>query len=326
MNNKSNHYYRGRRYRNHPILRESLTETIIEKRTLVQPVFITEAETAPVPISSMPGIQRYPLESSLRYVETLMNSGINKIILFGIPAEKDALGKEAYNTKGVIQNAVREFKKKFGNDIYIITDVCMCEYTSHGHCGIIKNQNVDNDSTLPYLSRIALSHVEAGADMVAPSDMMDGRIQIIREGLDNNGFTDIPIMSYSVKYASAFYGPFREAADSAPEYGDRKGYQLNPASRKKALLEGMADISEGSDIIMVKPALPYLDILNELKNRTDLPLAAYQVSGEYAMIKAASEKGWLDEKTAINESLLSIKRAGADLIITYFAQEVANDK
>lgn len=315
-------FFRGRRYRNNPILREALNENIIEKRMLIQPIFISESEKNSEPIKSMPGIYRHSLESSLHYLEKLIRQGVNKVILFGIPTNKDEMGTEAYNEKGIIQSSVEKIKKHFGKDIYVITDVCMCEYTSHGHCGIVSDFGVDNDRTLPYLGKIALSHVVAGADMVAPSDMMDGRIQIIRSILDNYGHYNTPIMSYSVKYASAFYGPFRDAADSAPAYGDRKGYQLNPASRKKALLEAINDTKEGSDILMVKPAMPYLDILNELRNTTHLPLAAYQVSGEYAMIKAAAQNGWLDEKSAIYESLLSIKRAGADLIITYFAGDM----
>ncbi len=318
-------FYRGRRYRENPILRRALQETTIDRNKLIQPVFFTEAPGS-TEVSSMPGMYRHSVESSLPYLERLLKKGINKIIAFGIPAEKDETGSAAFESDGIIQKALRETKKRFGNDLYLITDVCMCEYTSHGHCGIIRGNNVDNDATLPYLGKIALSHVDAGADMVAPSDMMDGRVGIIRNALDTNGYTGTPILAYSIKFASSFYGPFRDAAGSTPGFGDRKGYQLNPPNSRISLLEAYADMEEGADILMVKPALPYLDILKELRISTKLPLAAYQVSGEYSMIKAAVEKGWLEEKSAVRESLVSIFRAGADLVITYFAEDLDYDQ
>jgi len=268
----------------------------------------------------MPGVYQMSIDYVVEEVVQLEKMGIPAIILFGIPSHKDEIGSEAYNENGIIQQAIRAIKENSG--IYVITDVCMCEYTNHGHC-VIKNGDVDNDTTLHYLAMEALSHVKAGADMVAPSDMMDGRVSAIREILDKNGFYNTPIMSYAVKYASAFYGPFRDAAESTPQFGDRRSYQMDPANRIEALREARYDVEEGADILMVKPALPYLDIIRDIKENYDLPLAAYNVSGEYSMIMAGINNGWFEKDRVIMESLTSIKRAGADIILTYFAKDVA---
>jgi porphobilinogen synthase len=270
----------------------------------------------------MPGIYQMDIENTVKECIELERLGIKAIILFGIPKHKDELGSEAYNENGIIQNAIRAIKQNTKN-LYIITDVCMCEYTSHGHCGIIKDNDVNNDETLKYLALEALSHAKAGADMVAPSDMMDGRIMAIRDILDSNNFENIPIMSYSAKFASAYYGPFRDAAESTPNFGDRRSYQMDPANRLEAIRESELDLLEGADILMVKPALAYLDIIRETKDNFNVPLAAYNVSGEYSMIMGAIERGWFEKDRIILETLTSIKRAGADLILTYFAKEVA---
>ena len=270
----------------------------------------------------MPGIYQQSVDNIVAEAQEVHELGIPAVILFGIPDFKDEVGSSAYDEKGIIQETVRELKRQVPG-LAVITDVCMCEYTSHGHCGVIRNGDVDNDATLVLLCREALSHARAGADMVAPSDMLDGRVHAIREALDANGFTGLPIMSYAVKYASGYYGPFREAAESTPQFGDRRSYQMDPANRLEALREAASDIDEGADIIMVKPGLPYLDILRDLRNEYNLPLAVYNVSGEYSMVKAAAAQGWIDEERVVLETMIGFKRAGADIIITYHAKEVA---
>ncbi|MCX8084606.1 MAG: porphobilinogen synthase [Calditerrivibrio sp.] len=312
---------RGRRLRRNETVRRMVRETKLSLDDLIFPLFIAEGEGVKKEIASMPGIYQMSIDYVVKECIELEKLGILSVILFGIPARKDEWGSEAYNDNGVIQKAIKAIKQN--TNLYVITDVCMCEYTSHGHCGIIKDGDVDNDETLKYLAMEALSHAKAGADMVAPSDMMDGRVAAIRDILDDNGFSNIPIMSYAVKYASAFYGPFRDAAESTPQFGDRRSYQMDPANRLEALREARYDIEEGADILMVKPALPYLDIVRELRDRYDLPIAAYNVSGEYSMIMAAAKNGWIDKDRVIMESLTGIKRAGADLILTYFAKDVA---
>jgi porphobilinogen synthase len=313
---------RGRRLRSNPAIRKMVRETHLSVDDLIYPLFVAEGEGIKKEISSMPGVYQMSIEHIVTECQKLKALGVPAVILFGIPEHKDALGSQAYDKHGVIQNAIRAIKHEVP-EMYVVTDVCMCEYTDHGHCGIIKNNDVDNDETLKYLALEALSHVEAGADMVAPSDMMDGRIITIRDILDGNGYHNIPIMSYAVKYSSAFYGPFREAAESTPSFGDRKTYQMDPANRREALREAMSDVEEGADILMVKPGLPYLDIIRELADNFDKPIAAYNVSGEYAMLHAAAQRGWLDYEKVMFESLLSMKRAGAKLILTYFAKDAA---
>ncbi|NPA39907.1 MAG: porphobilinogen synthase [Thermodesulfobacteria bacterium] len=314
--------YRPRRLRRTEEIRALVRETHLTVNDLIYPLFICEGKGIKQEIRSMPGIYRFSIDEVLKEIEEVMNLGIKAVILFGIPDKKDEVGTSAYVKDGIIQRAVRKIKQKFPK-LVVITDVCMCEYTSHGHCGIIRNGEVDNDLTLEQLAKIAVSHAKAGADIVAPSDMMDGRVARIREALDEAGFPNVAIMSYSVKYCSSFYGPFREAAESAPKFGDRRSYQMDPANSREALREAYLDVEEGADIIMVKPAMPYLDIIKMLRSEFNHPIAAYQVSGEYAMIKAAGKLGFLDEERVMWESLISIKRAGADLIITYFAKEVA---
>ena len=312
---------RPRRLRYNLAMREMVRETTLERRNLVYPIFVVEGENIKEEISSLKGIFHFSLDRLEEEIKELADLGIQYVILFGIPNEKDAFGKEAYSEKGIVQEAIRKVKE-IAPDMYVITDVCMCQYTDHGHCGILSKEGyVQNDVTLPYLARIAVSHAKAGADMVAPSDMMDGRVAAIRAALDENGFMNVPIMAYSAKYASSFYGPFRAAAHSAPAFGDRKTYQMDIANTDEALREVELDLEEGADIVMVKPALSYLDIIRRVKDNFNAPIAAYNVSGEYAMIKMAVENGLLDEK-AIYESVLSIKRAGADIIITYFAKEL----
>jgi len=316
-------FFRGRRLRKNPNLRNMVQETILRPEDLIQPYFVVETDQAKFKqeIKAMPGQYQLGLDQLEVQVAKAMENGLKAIILFGLPAQKDLKASSAYAQDGIIQKALRHLKNKFP-ELVLITDVCLCEYTSHGHCGLIADNYVQNDPTLELLAKTALSHAQAGADIVAPSDMMDGRIWAIRKNLDENGYVELPIMSYAVKYASSFYGPFREAAQSAPQFGDRKSYQMNPANTNEAILEAMADIKEGADIIMVKPGLPYLDILARLKERIYHPLAAYQVSGEYSQIKAAALNGWIDEKQVVLESLLSLKRAGAKLILTYFAEQV----
>ncbi len=313
---------RPRRLRKNENIRSLIRETRLSIENFIYPIFVEEGSNIKEEIPSMEGIYRYSVDKVLKEVEEVESLGIKHILLFGIPEYKDEFGTEGYAEDGIVQKATREIKKNF-SEMYIITDICMCEYTSHGHCGILTDTGyIDNDKTLEYLGKIALSHVKAGADMVAPSDMMDGRIEYIRNYLDDNGFETIPIMAYSTKYASSFYGPFRDAADSSPVFGDRKSYQMDPANSDEAMREIELDIIEGADIIMVKPALSYLDIIRRAKDNFNMPLAAYNVSGEYSMLKLAVKEGLLDE-TAILESLLSIKRAGADIIISYFAKDIA---
>jgi len=314
--------YRPRRLRRTENIRSLVRETHLTVNDLIYPLFICEGKNVKQEIRSMPEVYRFSIDKALEEIKEATQLGIKAVLLFGIPDKKDEVGTSAYIEKGIIQKAVRAIKDKFP-ELIVITDVCLCEYTSHGHCGIIKNGEVDNDLTLEVLAKIAVSHAKAGADIVAPSDMMDGRVERIREALDEAGFSHVSIMSYAVKYCSAFYGPFREAAESAPKFGDRRSYQMDPANSREALREASLDIEEGADIIMVKPAMPYLDIIKMLRNEFNYPIAAYQVSGEYAMIKAASKLGWLDEEKILWESLISIKRAGADLIITYFAKKIA---
>ncbi len=314
--------YRPRRLRRGETLRRMVRETALTPDDLILPLFVTYGKGVKKPITSMPGHYQLSVDNIRKEAKEIKALGIPAVILFGIPEHKDETGSSAFDPKGPVQQAIKDIKDKVPG-LLVITDVCMCEYTSHGHCGIIKDNDVDNDSTLELLSREALSHAEAGADMVAPSDMMDGRVGAIRDTLDENGFTDTPVMSYAAKYASAFYGPFREAAESTPQFGDRRTYQMDPGNTDEALKEVALDIEEGADIVMVKPALPYLDIITRIKTEFRLPVAAYNVSGEFSMIKAAAEKGWLDGDRAMMESLMSIKRAGADMILTYFAKEAA---
>ena len=317
-------FYRGRRLRRTPSLREMVRETELRPADLIQGYFVVDTDDASFekPIPSMPGQSQHSVETLVWRVGQAMDKGLKSAIIFGLPAKKDPVASGAYADDGIVQKAVRRLKEAYPA-LVVVTDVCLCEYTSHGHCGLLDGQGeVQNDPTLELLAKTALSHVRAGADMVAPSDMMDGRVGAIRTTLDDAGFSHIPVMSYAVKYASAFYGPFREAADSAPAFGDRRGYQMDPGNAREALREAAADLAEGADILMVKPAMPYLDILRMLRDTTDVPLAAYQVSGEYAMLKAAMANGWLDPQRTILESLVGIKRAGADMIITYFAEEV----
>ena len=314
--------YRPRRLRKNEKLRGMVRETELSVNHLVYPVFVKEMSENRVAIPSMPGIHQFSIEGLLGEVEEVAKFSIPAILLFGIPENKDEDGSGAVDKNGIIPQAVRAVKKRFGNDVLVITDVCMCEYTSHGHCGIVNNGTVDNDETLKLLARSALAHVMAGADMVAPSDMMDGRVKAIREMLDLHGDYTTPVMSYAAKYASCLYGPFRDAAESAPQFGDRKGYQMDPPNEREALREIALDIEEGADIIMVKPALFYLDVLARARATFNIPLAAYSVSGEYSMIRFAAEKGAIDLKRAVLEGTTAIKRAGADIIITYFAKDI----
>ena len=313
---------RLRRLRRTEALRALVRETKVEIGDLVYPLFVVEGSQAKQEITSMPGICRYSNGLLPAEVEGIAKLGIPAIMLFGIPEKKDEIGSSAYHPEGVIQQAIRTIKKA-APELLVVTDVCLCEYTSHGHCGVVVDGDVDNDKTLELLAKTALSHAEAGADVVAPSDMMDGRVKAIRETLDGNGFQHIPILAYAAKYASAFYGPFREAAESAPQFGDRRSYQMDPPNWREALREVAQDIAEGADIVMVKPALPYLDVIHKVRDTFNHPLAAYSVSGEYAMMKAAAEQGWLDERGIVLETLTAIKRAGADIIITYYAKEAA---
>ncbi|MFO7812022.1 MAG: porphobilinogen synthase [Pelovirga sp.] len=314
--------YRPRRLRRNATLRRMVRETHLRVDDLIYPMFSAFGTNIKKEISSMPGINQQSLEHIVAEAKEVRDLGIPAVILFGIPETKDAVGSDAYSDSGIIQNTIRAIKVEVP-ELLVITDVCLCEYTDHGHCGVIKDGDVDNDATLELLAREALSHVQAGADIVAPSDMMDGRIAAIRMILDDHGFEQIPIMSYAVKYASSYYGPFREAAESTPDFGDRRSYQMDPANRLEALREAAQDVAEAADFLMVKPALAYLDLLRELKDNFDLPLVAYNVSGEYSMIKAAAEKGWIDGDGVMMETLLGMKRAGADLIITYHAKEAA---
>ena len=315
-------YNRTRRLRKSEGIRRLVQETKLSVDDFVYPLFIEEGENIETEIVSMPGIKRYSLDRISKELEEVVELNIPAVLLFGIPSNKDEEGTETWNDNGIMQQAIRFIKKNYPT-LYVITDVCFCEYTSHGHCGIIHNNDVENDATLVNIAKQVVSHAKAGVDMVAPSGMMDGTIKMVREALDNTGFVNLPIMAYSVKYASSFYGPFRDAADSAPSFGDRRTYQMDPANRDEGLREANFDDQEGADILMVKPALSYLDIIRDLKNDFDRPIACYNVSGEYAMVKAAAEKGWIDGEKVMMESLLSMKRAGASIIITYFAKEAA---
>ncbi|MGB9692287.1 MAG: porphobilinogen synthase [Candidatus Sumerlaeaceae bacterium] len=313
---------RLRRMRMSEPLRRLVRETHLAVEQLVQPLFVVEGRGQRQPIASMPGIERLSLDELEDEAHELAELGLGGVILFGIPSHKDEYATSAYDPMGIVQRAVATVKR-VAPDLVVLTDVCLCEYTSHGHCGLVKGGKILNDPTLEILCKVAVSHAEAGADIVAPSDMMDGRVSAIREALDAAGFSDVPILSYSSKFASAFYGPFRDAAYSTPAFGDRRSHQLDPANPREAVRESLQDLAEGADMLMVKPALPYLDVLHELRNRCDLPLAAYQVSGEYAMIKAAAHHGWLDEQRVVEETLFAIRRAGADVILTYFAKQYA---
>jgi porphobilinogen synthase len=297
-------------------------ETTLSPDDFIYPLFVTYGRDVKKPIRSMPGCYQQSVDNIVRTAKEIFSLGIPGVILFGIPEHKDEIGSEAFSPEGVVQQSIKAIKDSVP-ELMVITDVCMCEYTSHGHCGIVKDGEVLNDPTLELLQKEAVSHAYAGADMVAPSDMMDGRVKAIREALDREGFTNIPIMSYAAKYASAFYGPFREAAESAPQFGDRRSYQMDPPNRREALKEVALDIEEGADIVMVKPALAYLDVISDVKNMFDVPVAAYNVSGEYSLVKAAAELGWIDHDRIMMEILISIKRAGADIILTYFAPEAA---
>ena len=316
--------YRPRRLRQNEAFRRMIRETKLSVDDLILPLFAISGKGVKNPIESMPGHYQLSVDNLVKTSKEAFELGVPAVILFGIPNKKDPLGTRAYAKDGIVQKATRALKEKLP-DMAVITDVCLCQYTDHGHCGVIDGQNIDNDASLDLLARTALSHAAAGADMVAPSDMMDGRVAEIRNILDENDFNNLPIMSYAAKYCSAYYGPFRDAADSAPKFGDRRTYQMDPANALEAIREVSMDIEEGADIIMVKPALAYLDIICRIREETDLPVAAYNVSGEYSMIKAAAEKGWLDGKKVMMETLTAIKRAGADLILTYFAIEAAKE-
>lgn len=311
---------RPRRLRRTSAIRDMVRETTLSVKDFIAPLFVKHGKGVKDPISSMPGQYQFSVDTIVKEAGELWSLGIPAVILFGLPDEKDGTGSRSWAEDGIVQRAVAAIKESLP-EMVVMTDVCLCEYTDHGHCGVIMNGVVDNDATLELLARQALSHVRAGADFVAPSDMMDGRVAAIRTALDQEGYQDIGILSYAVKYASAFYGPFRDAADSAPQFGDRTGYQMDPANLLEALKEAELDMEEGADMIMVKPAMPYLDIISRVREVSLLPLAAYNVSGEYAMVKAAAEKGWIDGERVMMEMLISIKRAGADLILTYFAKE-----
>jgi len=313
---------RPRRLRRSDTLRRMVRETRLSPDNLIQPLFVCPGRDVVRPVPSMPGVAQMSVDKIVAEARAIHKAGVPAVILFGIPSRKDAVGSEAWNDDGEVQRAIRELKEHVPG-LVVITDVCMCEYTDHGHCGALKDNDVDNDATLELLAREALSHARAGADIVAPSDMMDGRVGAIRTALDQNGFSSIAIMAYSAKFASAFYGPFRDAAESAPQFGDRRSYQMDPPNGDEALREVELDLQEGADIVMVKPALPYLDLIWRVKTRFRVPVAAYNVSGEYSMIRAAGINGWIDEERAVLEVLTAIRRAGADLILTYFAKDVA---
>jgi porphobilinogen synthase len=314
--------YRPRRLRRTVAIRRMVRETLLTPADFIYPLFVAPGKAVRQEVAAMPGVSRLSVDFLVEEVKSVWEAGVPAVLIFGLPQQKDETGSEAASPRGAVQQAVRALKKALP-ELVVITDVCLCGYTSHGHCGIVHKGEIDNDATLEVLAQVAVSHAEAGADMVAPSDMMDGRVGAIREALDDRGFEMVGILSYAVKYASAFYGPFREAAESAPKYGDRRGYQMDPANAREAMREATLDVEEGADILMVKPALPYLDIISQLAGEFDLPIAAYQVSGEYSMIKAAAARGWLDEQAVMLESLTAIKRAGADMILTYFAKDAA---
>jgi len=322
MTHHTNQFNRLRRTRMNPIIRSMVRETELSKNDFIYPLFAVPGKNFKKPISSMPGVFQMSVDEIVRECTDVKKLGIPAVILFGIPEKKDEVGSGAYDPNGIIQQAVRAIKKEVP-ELYVITDVCLCEYTSHGHCGIVKGDEILNDPSIELLAKESLTHAQAGADLVAPSDMFDGRVKAIREILDNNNFQNLPIMSYAAKYASGFYGPFREAAESTPQFGDRRSHQMDPANSDEAIREVRADIEEGADIVMVKPALPYLDIIRRVKDEFRMPTAAYNVSGEYSMIKAAGKMGWIDEERVMLEVLTGIKRAGADLILTYFAKDAA---
>ena len=311
-----------RRLRRTQALRDLIRETDISPSHLVQPLFVVAGEGVREEVPSMPGVQRLSISELVTEGEEVFAAGIRAVLLFGIPAAKDETGSGAYDEEGVVQLAVRALKEAVP-ELTVITDVCLCEYTSHGHCGFVRDGEVDNDITVELLAKTAIAQAEAGADVVAPSDMMDGRVGVIRHQLDEEGHPNVPILAYSAKYASAFYGPFRDAAGSTPEFGDRRGYQMDPANAAEAVREAKLDLAEGADMLMVKPATPYLDVIRRVKEETDAPLAAYQVSGEYSMLRAAAANGWIDERAAVLETLTAIRRAGADVVITYFAKQAA---
>ena len=313
---------RLRRLRATPALRALARETSLSAADLVQPLFVCHGEKVRRPVASMPGQAQLSVDEAAREAEALAKAGVGGVILFGLPASKDPEGREAYDEKGIIPKALRALRRA-APDLLLWADVCLCEYTDHGHCGILNGDQVDNDRTLPLLARASVAYAAAGADLIAPSDMMDGRVGAIRRALDDAGHAETPIVAYSAKYASAFYGPFREAAESAPKFGNRRGYQMDPANSDEALREVALDLEEGADMVMVKPALPYLDVIRRVKDRFGVPVAAYNVSGEFAMIRAAAQNGWLDGERAALETLTSIRRAGADVILTYFAKEIA---
>jgi porphobilinogen synthase len=313
---------RHRRLRQSANLRAMVRETHLHVEDLIYPIFVVEEKGVKREVPSMPGIYQFSLDRLNEEMDEVVQLGIKSVIVFGVPAEKDEVGSQAYCEHGIVQEAIRQIKANYP-DIVVIADTCLCEYTSHGHCGVVENEQVLNDPSLELLVKTAVSQAKAGADIIAPSNMMDGFVAAIRQGLDEAGFTNVPIMSYAIKYASAFYGPFRDAADSAPQFGDRKTYQMDPANRLEAFREAESDVREGADFLMVKPALAYLDIIRDIKNHFHLPLVAYNVSGEYSMVKAAAQNGWINEKDIVMEMLIGMKRAGADLIITYFAKDVA---
>lgn len=313
---------RPRRLRENAVIRKMVRETRLDKSSLVYPIFVMEGEGITEEIPSMPGQYRYSIDTFIVKLKELLAHGVSSVMIFGIPDQKDEIGSGAYDSNGIVQRALRAAKKAVP-DMYYITDVCMCEYTSHGHCGILNGNDVDNDPTLELLAKTALSHAEAGADMVAPSDMMDGRVLAIRRKLDENGYSRVPIMSYAVKYASAFYGPFRDAADSAPKFGDRKTYQMDFHNVREGIKEALTDVEEGADIVMVKPAMSFLDVLTKVHDVVNVPVACYSVSGEYAMVKAAAQNGWIDEDRIVGEMAVSAFRAGAQIYITYYAERIA---
>ncbi|MCM3743500.1 porphobilinogen synthase [Sporosarcina luteola] len=315
-------FRRNRRLRNSATIRSMVRETILRKEDFIYPLFIIEGENVKNEISSMPGIYQLSLDRLLEEVEEVVSLGIPSVILFGIPAEKDATGTGAFDDEGIVQRATRLIKEKYP-DLVVIADTCLCEYTDHGHCGVVHGSDILNDPSLELLAKTAVSQAKAGADIIAPSNMMDGFVVAIRQALDEEGFENVPIMSYAVKYSSAYYGPFRDAAESAPQFGDRKTYQMDPANRMEALREAESDVMEGADFLIVKPALSYLDIMRDVKNNVLLPVVAYNVSGEYSMVKAAAQNGWINEKEIVLETLTSMKRAGADLIMTYHAKDAA---
>jgi porphobilinogen synthase len=316
---------RPRRLRSRPALRRLARETQLAPQDLIYPLFVREAIDAPQPIEAMPGQQQHTLDSLTREVEAALKLGVGGFVLFGIPARKDAQGSAAWADGGIVQRALGQLREAFGADVLLIADLCLCEYTDHGHCGVLQDDSVANDPTLEIYQRIAVSQAAAGADVIAPSGMMDGQVGAIRAALDGAGYIDRAILAYAAKYASAFYGPFREAAGSAPQFGDRRGYQMDPANLREAVREARLDVDEGADIVMVKPALAFLDVIRAVADSTQVPVAAYNVSGEYSMVKAAAARGWIDERRILREILLGIRRAGADMILTYHAREVAAD-